>query len=474
MTARATVPDRLIRDPAYQEALTWLYGLSPNVRTPAEVVADHPRKLPRMRALLDRVGNPQRAFGAVLVGGTKGKGSTAALLESIVRAGGRRTGLYTQPHLASWCERTRLDGRTIQPGRVAALMPAVRAAVEAVERERSELGAVTTFEAGTALTFLAFAQHGIELAVVEVGVGGAHDATNVLEPTVSVLTTISLDHTSTLGPTVAAIAREKVGIFRPGGRAIVGPQPPEALAVVKQAAATRGTCLELVGREWRWWPTDAEPATGRFSLAGPGVQLDDLSIPLVGRHQRDNSTLAVATASALVAAPPSAQLDAVPHRNGPVPDAIRHGLAAVEWPGRFQVLRERPWVVVDGAHNDDSARRLAEAFRDVFGTRRCYLVFGTSAGKDAAGMLDALLSIATTVVLTRSRHDRAAAPDALTATLATHGVAAGVDDSVAGAIQRALAGADPGDVVLVTGSLFVVGEAIEAIGQGPPTGEAVT
>ena len=153
--------------------------------------------------------------------------------------------------------------------------------------------------------------------------------------------------------------------------------------------------------------------------------------------------------------------------------AIRRGLAAVKWAGRFEVLRERPWVVVDGAHNDDSARRLAETYRDVFGARRCHLVFGTSAGKDAAGMLDALLPLAATVLLTRSGHDRAAPLDALAETLAARGTTASVEARVAGAIERALATAGPGDVVLVTGSLFVVGEAIEAVGRGLATGEEV-
>ncbi|MDP8921559.1 MAG: Mur ligase family protein, partial [Chloroflexota bacterium] len=388
--ARLMRPDRLVQHPAYQEALAWLYGLSPNVRTPAEVVADHPRKLPRMRALLDRLGNPERGFDAVLVAGTKGKGSTAALLEAILRAAGLKTGLYTQPHLVSWCERTRLGERAIEPDEAAALMPTVRAAVEAVERERADLGDVTTFEAGTALTLLAFAEHGVELAVVEVGVGGAHDATNVLEPLVAVLAPVSLDHMVTLGPTLAAIAREKVGIFRPGGRAVVGPQSPEALTVVEQVAAAQGTRLELVGREWHWWPTEGEPATGRFAIAGPGVRLDDLSIPLVGRHQRDNATLALAAAHALAllsshsprwrkgpgdGGGPDGAGEALPLGGGGLGegDPIRRGLAAVEWPGRFQVLRERPRVVVDGAHNDDSARRLAEAYRDVFGMRHCHL-----------------------------------------------------------------------------------------------------
>src|SRR5439155_8461328 len=164
-------PDTAITDPAYQDALRWLYALSPNVRTAADIRADHPRKLARMRALLDRLGNPERACRCALIAGTKGKGSIAAMVESIVRLAGWRTGLVTSPHLVSWCERTRLDGNAIAPSEVARLMPAVKQAAERLVAERSDLGAATTFEAGLAVSLLAFAEHGIDVAIVEAGVG---------------------------------------------------------------------------------------------------------------------------------------------------------------------------------------------------------------------------------------------------------------------------------------------------------------
>lgn len=455
------LPDSSIADPAYHDALRWLYGLSPNVRTAAQIVANRPRKLDRMRALLARVGRPDRRFGSVLVAGTKGKGSIAAFSESILRAAGLETGLVTSPHLVSWCERTRLDGHDVEPGTAARLLPVVRSAVDRLAEEEPELGQVTTFEAGLAFSLLAFVERGIELAVVEAGVGGLHDATNVLEPLAVALGPISYDHTATLGPTLTAIAGEKVGIFRSGRLAISAPQPPEAQAVVELAAEQHGVQLEWCGEDWRWGPDD-ESCDGPFTILGPRGQFRRLTTPLLGRHQRENATVAVALTTGVLAEwGRGCQSDA----------AIRRGLADVRWPGRLQVLRERPWLVVDGAHNGDSARRLAEALGECFEAGRRHLVFGTSVGKDVARMLDALLPATSTVTLTRSHHERSVPLDQLSQAMEARGVAATIVPEVREAVGSALAQADPGDLVIVTGSLFVVGEALEAYGpdlEGAP------
>ena len=448
------LPDASIADPAYHDALRWLYGLSPNIRTAAQIVANRPHKLARMRALLERVGRPDRELRSVLVAGTKGKGSIAAFSESILRAAGLRVGLVTSPHLVSWCERTRIDGHDVEPDTAARLLPAVRAAVDRLSAEDPELGHVTTFEAGLAFSLLAFVERGVEIAVVEAGVGGLHDATNVLEPLAVALGPISYDHTATLGPTLTAIATEKTGIFRSRRLAISAPQPPEARAVVEQAARERGALLEWCGEEWQWHPDD-ESCAGRFTICGIRGEFGGLSTPLLGRHQRENATVAVALTTG-----------ALPELGrGCAPEAaVRAGLAAVRWPGRLQVLRERPSLVVDGAHNGDSASRLAEALGECFAADRRHLVFGTSVGKDVARMLDALLPIAATVTLTRSHHERSVPLDQLFQALESRGVAASIVPEVREAVGSALAQADPGDLVIVTGSLFVVGEALEAYG----------
>jgi dihydrofolate synthase/folylpolyglutamate synthase len=445
-----------------------VFGFSPVARPAAEIRADRERKPPRMRELLGYLDHPERTFASILVAGTKGKGSTAAMLESMLRQAGHPTGLYTQPHLHTWRERTRLGARLIEPDEVVALLPAVRGAVERLERNHPELGRPTTFEVGTALTFLAFATHGVRTAVVEVGVGGAHDATNAVEPILVTLTPISLDHVATLGGSLASIAAEKAGLFRPDGRAVVGRQPPEALAVVERIAAERRTSLELVGRDWHWYGEGDNAACGSFRVIGgrppttdrsaqedggverrPAVRLEDLTIPLLGRHQRDNAALAVAAAH---------ELDV------PAP-AIRRGLAEVHWPGRLQVLRERPWLVVDGAHNGESARCLVRALLDCFEYRRLHLILGVSEGKDLDGILDALLPAADRLTLTTTRHYRALSVEALAAAVRGHGRASlHLEADVAHALHHALRQADTRDLVCVTGSLFLAGEAIEAAG----------
>lgn len=451
------LPDSSIANPEYQGALRWLYALSPNVRTAVEIVADHPRKLARTRALLDRIGRPDASFASVLVAGTKGKGSIAAYSESILGACGVRTGLTTSPHLVSWCERTRIGGAAIEPERVGRLMCQVRAAVEAQDAERPDLGQVTTFEAGLAFSLLAFAEQDVRVAVVECGVGGLHDATNALDPVAVALGPISYDHTATLGPTLTSIATEKTGIFRPGRLAVSAAQPPEAQAVVDRAAGERGALLEIVGNDWRWHADDGPPCRGTFTIEGSRGQFAALTTPLLGRHQRENAAAATALATFV--------LRKVGATRDNIHAAVRAGLHAVRWPGRLQVIRERPWLVVDGAHNGDSATRLAEALGECFPGARCHLVFGTSVGKDVARMMDALLPIATTVTLTRSHHERSVPLDVLARSLAERGAAPRTIPEVRAAIQSTLGQSAAADLVIVTGSLFVVGEVLETYGS---------
>ena len=498
--------DSAITDPGYQDALGWLYGLSPNIRTAAQIVADHPRKLARMRALLDELGSPDRQFAAVLVAGTKGKGSVAAYSEAILRAAGVRTGLVTSPHLTSWCERTRISGQDVEPAMVARLLPTIRAAVERLGDTHADLGQPTTFEAGLAFALVAFAEQGVQIAVVEAGVGGLHDATNVLEPLAVALAPISYDHTATLGPTLTAITSEKTGVFRRGRLAVSAGQPPEAMIVVERAAREHGARLELLGRAWGWHPESDQAGCGSFEIAGPRGTFSGLTTPLLGRHQRENAAVAVALVSEVLSlVPVSGQMTMLPTSGpqagavvarlrdapqggarpsqtptanpslasdpGTLGHAVRTGLASVRWPGRLQVLHEHPWLVVDGAHNGDSAVRLAEAITECFGSARRHLILGTSVGKDVSRMLDALLPIAATVTLTRSHHERSVPLDDLATMLTARGVPTLVVPEVREAIAGALARATAEELVLVTGSLFVVGEALEAFGEGAPAGE---
>src|SRR5581483_7623373 len=264
-------PDEAVADPVYRAALDYLYSFSGTPRTAAAIRADQPRKLMRMRRLLALCGAPQDSFPAVLIAGTKGKGSTAAMLAAMLSASGLRVGRYTQPHLVSYRERTWAAGSYVSAAEVAGLADELRPLVATAVRRAPDLGRYTTFEVGTALTFLYFARRQVDVAVVEVGVGGAHDATNVLDPLVSVIAPISADHLDTLGPTLADVAHAKAGILRAGRPAALGPQPPEAESVLRAETARLDAPAVWVGREWRWQPEGQPAGASAFTVAGPGV-----------------------------------------------------------------------------------------------------------------------------------------------------------------------------------------------------------
>lgn len=404
-------------------------------------------KLDRMSALLAALEHPERAFPSLLVAGTKGKGSTVAMLSACLRAQGLHIGRYTSPHLVNWRERTCVDAQPIGVDAVLALAEPIRRAVESLA---PSLGQPTTFEVGTAFAFAYFAR-GIEidLAVVEVGTGGRFDATNLLEPLVSVITSISYDHTPTLGGTLSEIAWHKAGILRAGRPGVLAPQVDEARLAVEREADLVGADLEEVGREWRWSRADPIRIESTHADFEPLVA----RVGLLGDHQRDNATTAVAALHALGTVEP---------RFSVARSAIQSGLADVDWPGRLQVLSERPLIVLDGAHNAASAQALRKAVESTFQFRRLFLVLGLSEGKDARGVLDAFAARPDGVFLTRSRHERSAAPadlEPLVRAVAPQ-TRVSVHADLVTALEAALAAAQPDDLVLVTGSLFLVGEAL--------------
>jgi dihydrofolate synthase/folylpolyglutamate synthase len=406
--------------------------------------------LERTAWLLRAVGSPERRYPSVHIAGTKGKGSTAACLASILDAAGYRVGLYTSPHLHTFRERIQIAGRPIDSDLFARLMAELAAANAALVAERPDWGEATAFELATALALLAFARAEVDVAVVEVGLGGRLDATNVLLPEVAAITSISYDHTQILGDTLAEIAREKAGIIKPGRPVVSAPQRPEAEAVIVRTAAERDAPLLLGGRDWAVKGTPA-----RFSYRGPGGELRDLRLVLRGAHQVENAGVALAVVQLLGA------------RGLPIPEpALRRGLAQVRWPGRLEVLRERPLVVVDGAHNVDSAERLAQAMREEFAWRRLVLILGIARDKDIPGIVRALAPLADEVVAVASHSPRAAAPERILAAVGevAPGVPARAAGSVAAALDAALGRAGPEDLILVTGSLYAVAEAREALG----------
>ena len=404
--------------------------------------------LRRVEELLTRLGNPHLAARSVHIAGTKGKGSVAAMVASALSVSGYTTGLYTSPHLHTWRERMRVDGGPISEEEFVALVGGLKPEVEAVNR-KATYGQLTTFELLTALGFAFFKRKGAEFQVLEVGMGGTFDATNVITPEVGIITSISLDHTEVLGNSLAEVAGEKAGIIKPGSIVVTSPQPDEVARVIEEACLNRGAELIRVGSDvtWRSLGFDSD----RQSLQVKG-RLNDykLSIPLLGQYQLENAAVAVAA------------LEVLAEKGFKISrDSIVNGLAKVNWPGRLQILSRHPLLVVDGAHNPDSAQKLKQSLEQYFNFSRAILVIGVSCDKDIAGIVSELAPLFGKVIVTRSRHPRAMAPPPIVAEFARHGAEVEVAEDVSTALTLALGMAGARDLVCVAGSLFVVGEAIE-------------
>jgi dihydrofolate synthase / folylpolyglutamate synthase len=397
--------------------------------------------LERIEALLEALGHPERAYTIAQVGGTNGKGSVASLLAAILRAHGRRVGLYTSPHLVSFRERIRVNAEAISED-------ALADGVEALGTLIARLDA-SVFEATTALALDHFAREGVEVAVLEVGLGGRFDSTTVGTPAVTVLTSIDLDHQEYLGNTVTEIATDKSHIIR-AGTAIAAAQVPEVAAILDRRAAAVGVPLLTQGRELHV-SLRARSLEGQWlDLAGPGWRDDDVRIGLLGAYQPGNALLAVAAAHVL----------------GADARTIRRGAARARWPGRFDVRRRAGggWLVLDGAHNPAGARALAASLQTYFAEAPATFVLGVLRDKDAAGILAALLGRARRVVLTASSNPRAAAPADLRA-LVPSGIAVSVAPSVREALALAEAEAST-PILCVAGSLSLVGDALAVLGPG--------
>ncbi|MGC8780999.1 MAG: bifunctional folylpolyglutamate synthase/dihydrofolate synthase [Anaerolineae bacterium] len=459
----------------YQGALEYIYSFVSHEKRARYGADAESLGLERMDDLLERLGRPQDRFRCVHIAGTKGKGSTSAMTEAVLRAAGYRTGLYTSPHLHTFRERIRLNGALMTKGEVVELLAELRPAFDATP-------GINTFEIMTALAFAFFARQGVEWAVIETGLGGRLDPTNVVAPAACAITSISFDHMELLGPTLELIAREKAGIIKPGVPVVSAPQAAEALAVIEQVSAARHSPLILVGRDWtihcRQADLDGQTVTvhqARRERGNSGrppawdaADLADLRIPLTGAHQLDNTAIAIALLAEL--RDQGAAITA---------EALRRGLAATRWPGRFELLNRRPDIVADCAHNGASALRLRETLARFYPAtrgRRLWLVFGASADKDIEAMLRALLIPAATdaypvpagVVMTRSGHPRQADPGHLAdlARALAPQMPVVVSDSLDEALAAVLSWAAADDVVCVTGSIFVVAQARRAWAAG--------
>ncbi|MDW7981862.1 MAG: folylpolyglutamate synthase/dihydrofolate synthase family protein [Thermomicrobium sp.] len=440
-------------DPHYEWAVSYLRSLiqappGPPPGTPPDVVrARAQHRLERLRAFLRFLDDPHRAYPVVHVTGTSGKGSTAAFLASILTHAGYRVGLHTSPYLQVETEKLQIGGTLIAPERFAELVAELD---DAVRRWVAQGGQPLTYgEFWTALVFAAFRSERVEIAVIEVGVGGRFDLTNVVDPAVAVITTVGLDHVRTLGPTLRDIAWHKAGIVKPGRPVITGVTEPDLLAVIRAEAEVVGAPLRVLewGRDFDAVVQDGttwvvELTTGRRFPLG-----------LQGRFQAANAALAVAAVQAL---PPSLATR-ISER------ALARGLAETRFPGRFEVVQQAPLVVLDGAHNPQKLDALLEALDQLPAPRRRIVVFGVLDGHDALAMASRLATRATTAITTAPRAilREAADPEALARVFTASGVPALAIPQVESALDQALHLAEPTDHVLVTGSLYLVGQARE-------------
>ena len=402
-----------------------------------------------IRRLLDAMGNPERSFTAIHVAGTNGKGSTCAMIESILRAHGLRTGLYTSPHLGRFHERIRVGGEPVSDGELERLLALadeadVRSAKSAGDRE------CTFFELATAMAFRHFADAGVQVAVVEVGMGGRWDATNTVHPVVTVITPVGLDHMEYLGDDFASIAGEKAGILKAGVRAVCSDQDPEARRVIEDEARRLGVNVRWTSEHVRVSARKALPAGQAFDVETDSVTYGRLTTPLAGLHQVSN------TATALLAV--EAFFEAL--GGEPDPAVVKRGLAATKWPGRCQQVSDDPPVIVDGAHNPAGATVLNAALAEMFPGRKGVFVISALADKDFPGILSALRSKIGSAFAVMLTGERARSAADLKSVLGGAGIPSNVLPLAEALAQARKVAAVQGTYVCVTGSLFLIGDVL--------------
>lgn len=440
----------------YQETLDYLYSYIDYSLKKSFRYSPEKFDLGRMRDFMTALGNPEREYKILHVAGTKGKGSVSALCASAIQRSGWRVGLYTSPHLQDYAERIQVDGVSIPHTDLIALVEEIKPFVAASPE-------ITTFEITTALAFLYFARCKVDVAVLEVGLGGRLDATNVCTPDVTVITSVSYDHTDLLGETLAEIAGEKAGIVKPGVPVVVSSQKAEALQAISSIAEERQAPLIQVGVDFQyqlldkslagqsfqiWQNTGQEKHAGSITGGNGDWKPAQLTIPLLGAHQLENA--ATAYAALQVASDKGIQGS---------DQGILDGFKSVKWPGRFEILRQSPPLIIDSAHNRDSAHKLQRVLADYYPDLPVILVFGASEDKDIKGMFTELQPQVTRIVATKSTHPRAADPDHLVDIAQEMGVPAISTASLEAALDEAELLAEGKAIILVTGSIFVAAAA---------------
>jgi len=408
-----------------QDSLVYLTGLMKNgIRL----------DLQPFEHLLAKLKHPQRAFPAVLVGGTNGKGSVASMMTAILTKAGFRVGLYTSPHLVDVRERIRVNGQMISLEEISECISEIRAADDP---------GVTYFECLTAAAFIHFCKQHVDLAVLEIGMGGRLDAANVVSPILSIISTVTLEHTNFLGKRLREIAAEKAGIIREKGLCLTAATQKTVRQTLRDRCRERNATLLELGRDFR----TRERGDGSFSYRGKGLKLRNVRTALPGIHQIRNAALAIAAIGELAGC------------GYPVTEKnIIDGLASVRWPGRLETVRTRPTVILDGAHNPAATAVLCRSLKRFYSWRRLIIVFGVLEDKKYGDMVKRLCSLADEVIITKPKTDRAVSPNVLLPVVRQYGMKTEVIENPPDALEKAMAAADAADLICVTGSLYLVGE----------------
>ena len=437
----------------YSQAEEYLNSFTNYEQIPGISYVQPGYSLKHVEELLNRMGNPQLAARTIHIAGTKGKGSVSAMIAQVLSSSGYKTGLYTSPHFHTLRERISIDGSLISEAEFAAAMAEIKPFIESMRKDTA-FRQLTYFEALTALAFAYFRKKQVDFQVLEVGLGGRLDATNVARPIICIITPISLDHTQILGNSLEEIAREKAGIIKPGCWVVLSPQPEEAASVISDICREKKAKVVQAGKDITWHKIGGDLSPQSLVIEGRRNNYQ-VSIPLSGDFQLENAASAVAALEVLGSA-----------GFGISTADIARGLAQVKWPGRFHILQEYPTVLVDGAHNVASIKRLVDNIKGYFAHKRIFLVFGTSCDKDIPGIINKLVPLSPQVIVTRTAHSRAAPLSTLVAEFSKQGIELETTETVTEAISRALSLADRTDLICVTGSLFVVAEALDYFSGG--------
>jgi dihydrofolate synthase/folylpolyglutamate synthase len=433
----------------YDQALDYVYSKVDFSFTKQQRYSEEVFNLDRMFSFMKSIGDPQKSFKTIHVAGTKGKGSISAMIASVLSTEGYHTGFYSSPHLSDYTERIQVDAARIPREEFVRVINQLYPFIEKIH-------GLTTFEITTAVAFQYFHEMQIDFGVIEVGLGGRLDATNIIEPEISVIASISLDHMGILGDTVEAIAGEKAGIIKSDIPVVVSPQQPSVLDVFRRIAREREAPLIETGKILEFAERRSNLEKQFFQIRYPIKVLDELeareeqrtaisiNIPLLGKHQMENAGTAFCA------------LKILQEKGFTISDrSIQKGFETVNWPGRFELLRKNPYLIIDAAHNFDSSKRLVETIQELFPQKRVTIIFGASEDKDIPGMLQNFIKIANRIILTKSIHPRAAKPEVIQQVLPALSCDTIIIEDVQQALEYTLEHAKKDDIILACGSVFI-------------------